>query len=83
MASPRSSATSSRRDAYQLLNNLEAVVGRDAIQRDFAQLAAAFDTSAYAPRYDIIDVHDDHAYVLGSFDEALRPRAGGWDARSR
>lgn len=64
-------------DAYQLLNNMEAVVGRDAIQRDFAQLAAAFDTSAYAPRYDIIDVHDDHAYVLGSFDEALRPRAGG------
>lgn len=64
-------------DAHQLLNNREAVVGRDAIQRGFAQLAADFDTSAYAPQYDLIDVYGDHAYVLGSFDEVLRPRAGG------
>lgn len=64
-------------DAVQLLNNQEAVVGREAIRQGFAQTAAAFDLSNYAPQYDLVAVHGDHAYVLGSFDEVLRPRAGG------
>jgi uncharacterized protein (TIGR02246 family) len=64
-------------DAVQLLNNQEAVVGREAIKQGFARTAAAFDLSNYAPEYDLIDVHGDHAYVLGSFDEVLRPGTGG------
>ena len=35
-----------------------------------------FDTSAYEPRYESIDVHGNRAYVLASFDELLRPRNG-------
>jgi ketosteroid isomerase-like protein len=70
-------------DAHELLNNRAAVVGRKAIVHGFAQLAAAFDTSSYAPRYDIVDVRGNHAYVLGSFDEVLRPRAGGPGTRVR
>jgi ketosteroid isomerase-like protein len=41
-----------------------------------APVFEGFDTSAYQPRYEIINVHGNLAYVLASFDEALRPRDG-------
>ena len=63
-------------DAQLLVHQQEAVIGREAIRSSFADVFDAFDTSSYEPRYDIIDVHGDHAYALASFDEVLRPRDG-------
>jgi ketosteroid isomerase-like protein len=52
------------------------VIGKEAIRAHFDWVFDGFDTSAYAPRYEIIDVHGDRAYVLASFDEVLRPKDG-------
>jgi ketosteroid isomerase-like protein len=49
---------------------------KEAIRAHFDWIFDHFDTSAYAPRYDIIDVHGDQAYILASFDEVLRPKDG-------
>jgi ketosteroid isomerase-like protein len=53
------------------------VSGLEAIREAFAGVFEGFDTSAYEPTVDILDVHGDHGYVLVSFRETLRPRAGG------
>jgi uncharacterized protein (TIGR02246 family) len=63
-------------DAHLLIHQQETLVGRDAIRDSFAPVFDGFDTSAYEPRYDIIDVHGDRAYVLCSFEEVLRPKDG-------
>ena len=52
------------------------VTGREAIRASFGQVFDQFDTSAYQPQYEIIDVRGNRAYVLVSFDEVLRPRDG-------
>lgn len=51
-------------------------MGKQAVRASFASVFASFDTSAYEPRYEMIDVHGDRAYVLASFEEVLRPRDG-------
>jgi ketosteroid isomerase-like protein len=63
-------------EARLLIHQQEAVLGRQAVRESFASVFNDFDTSAYEPRYEIVDVHGDQAYVLGSFDETLRPRTG-------
>jgi len=63
-------------DAQLLIHQQEAVIGKEAIRAYFGWVFDGFDTSAYAPRYDIIDVHGDRDYVLASFDEVLRPKDG-------
>jgi len=64
-------------DAQLLLHNQAAIVGRQSITEAFRETFATFDTSAYEPNYDMVEVHTDRAYVLGSFTEVLRPREGG------
>ena len=54
----------------------ETITGKEAISASFGQVFDQFDTSAYQPRYEIIDVRGNRAYVLVSFDEVLRPRDG-------
>jgi ketosteroid isomerase-like protein len=68
-------------DAQLLLNNLETVIGGEAIGALFAGAFEAFDYSAYEVQYDIIDVHGDQAYVLGSYDELICPWDGGAGTR--
>jgi ketosteroid isomerase-like protein len=64
-------------DGQLLLHHQPAIVGRQAVSEAFRETFAAFDTSAYKPTYDTVDVHTDCAYVLGSFTEVLWPREGG------
>jgi ketosteroid isomerase-like protein len=64
-------------DAKLLLHYQPAIVGRQSITEAFRETFAAFDTSAYEPTYDTVEVHKDNAYVLASFTEVLRPREGG------
>ncbi len=64
-------------DAQLLLHHQPAIVGRQAITEAWRETFADFDTSAYAPSYETVEVHTDRAYVLGSFTEVLRPRDGG------
>ncbi|MBD0292519.1 MAG: nuclear transport factor 2 family protein [Jiangellaceae bacterium] len=63
-------------DAQLLIHEQETVIGKEAIRASFDLVFEGFDTSAYAPRHEIIDVHGDRAYVLASFDEVLRPKDG-------
>ncbi len=71
-------------DEAQLLTHFqEPVVGAEAIRDSFAEVFDTFDTSAYEPRYEIIEVHGDRAYVLLSFEEVLRPRDGTAGVRVR
>ena len=64
-------------DAQLLLHLQPAIVGRQPITETFRETFAAFDTSAYEPTYETVEVHTDNAYVLASFTEVLRPREGG------
>jgi ketosteroid isomerase-like protein len=63
-------------DAQLLLHHQETRIGKKPIRDTFGPVFDGFDTSAYQPRYESIDVHGNLAYVLASFDEALRPRDG-------
>jgi ketosteroid isomerase-like protein len=63
-------------DARFLVHEQEPLVGTEAIRGAFSAFFERFDTSAYDPRYEVIDVHGDSGYVLGSFTEVLRPRDG-------
>ena len=64
-------------DAQLLLHNQPTIVGQQSITEAFRETFAAFDTSAYEPAYDTVEVYTDRAYVLGAFTEVLRPREGG------
>ncbi len=70
-------------DAQLLIHLQEPVVGSGAIRDSFAEVFDGFDTSAYEPRYEFVEVHGDRAYVLLSFDEVLRPRDGTAGIRVR
>ena len=63
-------------DARILAHQEEPLVGRDTIRAAFSALFEGYDTSDYEPHYEVIDVHGDNGYVLGSFTEVLRPRGG-------
>ncbi|MGH2704560.1 MAG: YybH family protein [Acidimicrobiia bacterium] len=64
-------------DSRVLWHNQGPIEGREAVREAFQQVFGMFDTSAYEPEYDIVDVIGDQAYVLGSFREVLRPHEGG------
>jgi len=64
-------------DSRALVHYQATIDGRKAIGEAFRQFFDMFDWSAYEPGYDVVDVIGDTAYVLGSFDEVLRPRQGG------
>jgi ketosteroid isomerase-like protein len=62
-------------DAHLLIHHQETLVAKEAIRASFAAIFDQFDTSAFEPRYDVVDVHGDRAYVLASFEEVLEPTA--------
>jgi ketosteroid isomerase-like protein len=62
-------------DIQLLVHQQEAIVGKDGAARAFGQVLEMFDTSDYTPRYEVIEVHGDRAYVLGPFEETLSPRS--------
>ena len=64
-------------NAVLLINSQPAIQGKEAIRASLAEVFGSFDTSAYSQTYEIIDVHDRHAYVLSHFEEVLRP----WDGQ--
>ena len=49
---------------------------RRAIRSAFRPVFEQIEAAEYRPRYEVVDVHGDRAYVLGSFDEVLRARGG-------
>jgi ketosteroid isomerase-like protein len=63
-------------DCRALIHNQATIEGREAVGEAFKQFFGMFDTPVYVPDYDIVDVMGDQAYVLGSFQEVLRPRQG-------
>jgi uncharacterized protein (TIGR02246 family) len=64
-------------DARLLVHHQPAESGREVIRSAFARFFEQFDISAYDPTYELIDVHDDRAYLLMSFTQVLRPYDGG------
>jgi uncharacterized protein (TIGR02246 family) len=63
-------------DAKALLHEESALIGRTAIGQMLTELFAMVDTAAFEVDYDIVDVHDDRAYVLATFHETLQPKDG-------
>lgn len=63
-------------DARALMHEQPALVGRDGIGQMFTELFAMVDTAGFEVDYDIVDLHDDRAYVLATFRETLRPKDG-------
>ena len=63
-------------DARALQHEQPALVGRAAIGHMFTELFAMVDTAGFEVDYDIVDLHDDRAYVLATFRETLRPKDG-------
>jgi uncharacterized protein (TIGR02246 family) len=61
-------------DARVLLHEQPALVGRAAIGQMFTELFAMIDTGGFEIDYDIVEVHQDRAYVLATFHETLRPK---------
>ncbi len=59
-----------------LLHNV-AVEGRDAIREKWRSGFARFDTSAWEPRPDLLEVHGDRAYAFGTYTERLLTREDG------
>lgn len=64
-------------DAQLLVHQQPAVSSREVIQSAFARFFEQFDISSYEPTYELINIHDDRAYTLLSFTQALRPYGGG------
>jgi ketosteroid isomerase-like protein len=62
-------------DAKLCLLYREALDGRDAIRAWFEESFERVDTSAWEPRTELLEVHDDAAYAYGTYTERLRTRA--------
>ena len=63
-------------DARLLVHEEAPVRELDAIRSAFCPVFEQIEAAEYRPRYEVVDVHGDRAYVLGSFDEVLRARGG-------
>lgn len=63
-------------DAEMLWDRHEAVVGRAAIVEVYASIFEWADYSQWTGEYKVVDVFENHAYVLGTFDELIRPYDG-------
>lgn len=63
-------------DAEMLWDRHEAVVGRTAIVETYARIFEWADYSDWIAEYRVVDVYENHAYVLGTFDELIRPSDG-------
>lgn len=61
-------------DGQLLWPEMAAIVGREAIGQAFADFAAAFETIAFEPTYDLVDVSPPVAVVMGTFVETRRSR---------
>ena len=64
-------------DARLFLLHNEAAEGRDAIRERWRAGFARFDTSAWEPQLDLLDVHGDSAYAFGTYTERLLNREDG------
>jgi uncharacterized protein (TIGR02246 family) len=64
-------------DARLLLLHREAIEGRPAIRDHWRSSFARFDTSAWEPRTEIVEIHGDRAYAFGTYTERLRSREDG------
>jgi len=64
-------------DARLYMLHREPATGRDAIRERWASGFARFDTSAWEPHTELIEVHGDHAYAFGTYSERLLSREDG------
>ena len=64
-------------DARLFLLYNEPAEGRDAIREKWRSGFVRFDTSAWEPRLDLLDVHGDRAYAFGTYTERLLNREDG------
>lgn len=63
-------------DAQLLVHQRPGVSSKEVIRSAFALFFEQFDVLAYEPTYELIDIYEDHAYVLGAWTQVLRPRDG-------
>jgi uncharacterized protein (TIGR02246 family) len=64
-------------DAQLLLLHGQPVKGRAAIRDRWRSFFARFDTSAWEPRTELVEVHGGRAYTYGTYTERLRNREDG------
>jgi uncharacterized protein (TIGR02246 family) len=64
-------------DGQLFLLHREAAIGTDAIRDVWADAFARFDTSAWEPSGELLEVHGDRAYAFGTYTERLLSRADG------
>jgi ketosteroid isomerase-like protein len=55
----------------------EDIVGRGAIRQAFAEFVDTFHTVSWQPTYQVAEVHDDRAFLLGRFVELREVRRTG------
>ena len=70
-------ATFFTHDARLQWPEMEDIVGREAIQRAFADFTTAVHTISWQPSYQVVDVHGHRAYLLGRFVEVRQVRETG------
>lgn len=64
-------------DGRNLLLHREELAGREAIREHWRASFPRFDTSAWEPLVDTVDVHGDDAYAYTTYTERLLERATG------
>ena len=64
-------------DARLLLLHREPLEGRPAILEHWKRLFAEYDPAAWRAEHDVVEIHDDRAYVLSLYSETLVHRRGG------
>jgi len=64
-------------DGQMLLLHSEPIVGRAAIAERWGVFFGRNDTSAWDARTELLEAHEDRAYVLRTYEETLVPRGEG------
>jgi uncharacterized protein (TIGR02246 family) len=70
-------AEASTADSELLLQDHDAIVGRDAIREFWRTVFADNRTAAFEAGYPVVEVHTDRAYALGWYRETAVERDGG------
>lgn len=64
-------------DGRVLLLHRAPIEGRPSIRSHWREWFARYDTSAWDPRTELVELHGDHAYAYGTYTERLVSRDDG------
>jgi uncharacterized protein (TIGR02246 family) len=64
-------------DGRLFLLHREPLEGREAIRDHFTETFAQFDTSAWEPTTELVELHEPHAHAFGTYTERLLKREDG------